>query len=100
MMSVVWWEGGQRLCRSDRVGCPCSDREHGWGPAEPGVRVLRGGSWNNNNEDNLRCANRNNNHPTNRNNNNGFRGASTGHARARPSTDDRGVRTHVQAGSR
>lgn len=33
---------------------------------------LRGGSWNNNN-DNCRVANRNNNTPTNRNNNIGFR---------------------------
>ncbi|MBU0502607.1 MAG: hypothetical protein KJ811_05140 [Candidatus Margulisbacteria bacterium] len=35
--------------------------------------MLRGGSWNNNNADNLRCANRNNNHPGNSNDNNGFR---------------------------
>lgn len=35
-------------------------------------RVLRGGSFNNN-EDNARCSIRNNNHPDNRNNNNGFR---------------------------
>jgi hypothetical protein len=34
--------------------------------------VLRGGSWNNN-QNNARCANRNNNHPDNRNNNIGFR---------------------------
>lgn len=34
--------------------------------------VLRGGSWNNN-EQNVRSANRNNNDPTNSNNNNGFR---------------------------
>jgi hypothetical protein len=36
------------------------------------TRVLRGGSWNNN-QDNVRSASRNNNHPANRNNNNGFR---------------------------
>ena len=42
-----------------------------------GGRVLRGGSWNNDNQDNFRCANRNNNKPTNRNDNNGFRVAST-----------------------
>ncbi len=36
-------------------------------------RVLRGGSWNNNNQANLRCASRNRNNPNNRNNNNGFR---------------------------
>jgi formylglycine-generating enzyme required for sulfatase activity len=34
--------------------------------------VVRGGSFNNN-EDNLPCAYRNNNNPTNRNINNGFR---------------------------
>ena len=36
-------------------------------------RVLRGGSWNNNNPTNLLSSYRNNNHPTNRNDNNGFR---------------------------
>ena len=36
-------------------------------------RVNRGGSWNNDNADNFRAANRNNNDPTNRNDNNGFR---------------------------
>jgi formylglycine-generating enzyme required for sulfatase activity len=35
-------------------------------------RVLRGGSWNNN-QDNARCSFRNRNNPNNRNNNNGFR---------------------------
>ncbi len=34
--------------------------------------VLRGGSWNNN-DNNCRVANRNNNNPDNRNNNNGLR---------------------------
>jgi formylglycine-generating enzyme required for sulfatase activity len=34
--------------------------------------VLRGGSWNNN-QDNARSANRNRNNPNNRNNNIGFR---------------------------
>ena len=33
--------------------------------------MLRGGSWNNN-QDNARCAYRNNNHPDNRNNNSHF----------------------------
>ena len=37
-----------------------------------GNRVLRGGSWNNNN-DNARCAYRNRNNPNNRDNNIGFR---------------------------
>jgi Sulfatase-modifying factor enzyme 1 len=41
-----------------------------WG--HRGARVLRGGSFNNN-EPNLRAANRNNNDPTNENNNIGFR---------------------------
>ncbi len=36
-------------------------------------RVIRGGSWNNNNPQNYRSANRNNNNPSNDNNNNGFR---------------------------
>ncbi|UCE08751.1 MAG: SUMF1/EgtB/PvdO family nonheme iron enzyme [bacterium] len=36
-------------------------------------RVIRGGSWNNNNENWFRCANRDNNQPDNRNNNLGFR---------------------------
>jgi hypothetical protein len=35
-------------------------------------RVLRGGSFNNN-QNNARCAYRNRNNPNNRNNNNGFR---------------------------
>ncbi len=37
------------------------------------ARVLRGGSWNNDNTGNLRASNRNNNNPRNRNNNYGFR---------------------------
>ena len=37
---------------------------------------VRGGSWNNN-QDNAACANRNNYHPNNRNNNLGFRCAKT-----------------------
>lgn len=37
--------------------------------------ILRGGSWNNN-ENNLRSSNRNNNNPDNTNNNIGFRCAS------------------------
>jgi len=40
--------------------------------------VLRGGSWNNN-ENNTRAGNRNNNEPQNRNNNNGFRPARSSH---------------------
>ncbi|WP_210160481.1 SUMF1/EgtB/PvdO family nonheme iron enzyme [Rhodomicrobium vannielii] len=40
------------------------------------LRVLRGGSWNNNPQ-NLRAAYRNRNTTDNRNNNNGFRLAST-----------------------
>jgi formylglycine-generating enzyme required for sulfatase activity len=42
----------------------------------PGSRVLRGGSFNNN-ASNVRSANRNINQPDNRNNNNGFRVSST-----------------------
>lgn len=36
------------------------------------LRVVRGGSFNNN-QDNARCAYRNRNNPNNRNRNNGFR---------------------------
>jgi hypothetical protein len=61
--------------------------------------VLRGGSWNNDNTDNFRCANRNNNDPENRNNNNGFRVARTFLAGARQSKDSRGEHVKVQAGS-
>ncbi len=39
--------------------------------------MLRGGSWNNNNENNLRAANRNNDKPDNRNKNVGFRCAAS-----------------------
>jgi len=45
-------------------------------PSSGTVRVLRGGSWNNN-DNNLRASNRNNNTPDNINNNIGFRVAST-----------------------
>jgi hypothetical protein len=43
------------------------------GPGRKTYRVVRGGSWNNDNENNFRCAYRNNNRPDNRNDNNGFR---------------------------
>jgi hypothetical protein len=45
-------------------------------------RGLRGGSWNNN-ENNLRSSNRNNNNPDNENNNIGFRVASPRETRRR-----------------
>ena len=45
-----------------------SRRRRGWN-----ARVLRGGSWNNNDRDNLASSNRNNNTSDNRDNNNGFR---------------------------
>jgi opacity protein-like surface antigen len=57
-------------------------------PKSGANRVLRGGSWNNDNTDNFRCAYRNNK-PDNRNNN-GFRCAST---------LDAGARTSTQAGA-
>jgi hypothetical protein len=60
---------------------------YGEGAAEGASRVLRGGSWNNDNTDNFRCAYRNNNKPDNRNNNNGFRCASTLDAGVRSSTE-------------
>jgi len=48
------------------------------GPPVDSARVLRGGSWNNNQE-NARSAYRNRNHPNNRNNNIGFRVVSSSH---------------------
>jgi formylglycine-generating enzyme required for sulfatase activity len=46
-----------------------------WGALARTSRGLRGGSWNNN-ENNLRSSNRNDNDATNENNNIGFRVAS------------------------
>ncbi len=43
-------------------------------------RVVRGGAWNNN-QDNARADDRNNNNPNNRNNNVGFRVVSSSHIR-------------------
>jgi formylglycine-generating enzyme required for sulfatase activity len=50
----------------------------GWSSTGSGAgggcaRVLRGGSWNNDDPRNLSPSNRNNNHPDNRDNNVGFR---------------------------
>ena len=53
------------LGRPGAPGLPCGGRTE-----TPGV--LRGGSFDNN-QNNVRCAYRNNNEPDNRNNNNGFR---------------------------
>ena len=53
------------------------DKQSTRGHARGDARVVRGGSWNNNDHDNFRCANRNNNKPDNRNNNKGFRCSST-----------------------
>jgi hypothetical protein len=77
-----------------------SARRAGWGPAEEASRVLRGGSWNNDNPDNFRCAYRNNNHPDNRNHNNGFRVASTIPCRSLVLHGERERAGRVQTGSR
>ncbi len=61
------------------------------------ARCLRGGSWNNDNTDNFRCANRNNNNPDNRNDNHGFRCASALSARVPDSKEAGRVRERVQA---
>ncbi len=66
-------------------------------PDRPPVRVLRGGSWNNNPR-NVRSANRNRNDTTNRNNNNGFRVSSTLRAGAGAFTDAPGVPGASRAG--
>jgi hypothetical protein len=55
------------LAREFRFGARGARRQ------ESAFRVLRGGSWNNNNRDNLLSSNRNNNDPDNRNENIGFR---------------------------
>jgi len=64
--------------------------ERGEKRAVGSFRGLRGGSWNNN-ENNLRSSNRNNNNPDNENNNNGFRIAS-------PWEGDRAAGHHLAAG--
>jgi hypothetical protein len=51
------------------------------------ARVLRGGSWNNDNPDNFLASNRNNNNPDNRNDNNGFRCAGGGMGDASPKAE-------------
>ena len=57
-------------------------------------RGLRGGSWNNN-ENNLRSSNRNNNNPDNENNNIGFRVASPRETRRRaPGQNPASERAH------
>ncbi len=63
-MACAWTSSngaGYTLDAGIPVGCP-----------EIESRVLRGGSWNNN-QDNARADNRNDNNPNNRNDNNGFR---------------------------
>jgi hypothetical protein len=55
-----------------------------WGSLETNRRVVRGGSWNNN-QDNARAAYRNNNTPDNRNNNLGFRVVCSSHIVRPPS---------------
>jgi hypothetical protein len=61
------------------------------GLGQPGNwRVVRGGSWNNN-QNNARAAFRNHNHPDNRNNNNGFR--VVGVRRSTPYLFSKGSRT-------
>ncbi|MEZ5402183.1 MAG: hypothetical protein R2729_21090 [Bryobacteraceae bacterium] len=64
------------------LSCPLPVNRQGRLGFEP--RALRGGSWNNN-QDNARAGCRNNNHPNNRNNI-GFRVVCSSHIRLRPST--------------
>ncbi len=60
------------------------------------ARVLRGGSWNNN-QDNARSEYRNNNQPDNRNNNSGFRVVVSSHIQPRLFNVERVARTMVRA---
>jgi hypothetical protein len=55
------------------------------------ARVLRGGSWNNDNPANFMASNRNNNNPGNRNNNNGFRCVGGGAGGSSPKAEQSGV---------
>ena len=64
MNLASFWHG---LAREFRLGA----RGAWW--QESASRVLRGGSWNNNNRDNVLSSNRNNNDPDNRIENIGFR---------------------------
>ncbi|MCC6861617.1 MAG: SUMF1/EgtB/PvdO family nonheme iron enzyme [Bryobacterales bacterium] len=57
-------------------------------------RVLRGGAWNNN-QDNARADYRNHNHPDNRNNNIGFRVVCSSHIRLRPPHAGRSRRSRL-----
>ena len=64
MNLASFWHG---LAREFRLGARGAWRQ------ESASRVLRGGSWNNNDRDNVLSSNRNNNDPDNRNENIGFR---------------------------
>ena len=55
------------------------------------ARVLRGGSWNNDNPDNFLASNRNNNNPDHRNDNNGFRCAGEVMGGASPKAEHNGA---------
>ena len=69
MSGNVWEWCSDRYSDSYYRTSPKNDPQ---GPNSGSRRVLRGGSWNNN-DNNCRVANRNRNNPDNRNNNNGFR---------------------------
>ena len=60
------------------------------------ARVLRGGSWNNS-QDNARSEYRNNNQPHNRNNNSGFRVVVSSHIQPRLFNVERVARIMVRA---
>ena len=72
MNLASFWHG---LAREFRLGARGAWRQ------ESASRVLRGGSWNNNDRDNVLSSNRNNNDPDNRNENLGFRAVEAGSGR-------------------
>jgi hypothetical protein len=67
LKSAGFWAAGKKRPFQNEDTSICVGQD-----PQAGCRVVRGGSFNNN-QNNARCANRNRNNPDNRNNNSGFR---------------------------